>query len=331
MKLIPLGVAAAVLALGLTGCGDNSSAPAPAATVTVTATMSPTPTPSETATTEAFVAEYDDVNSYVNEHLPSGFPLKGRIYDNNPKLDGSYMSVCNEADGDKPSGAYRSSFVSGLIKTPIGGTRLTREQGGVLFDAIVAGCYKTGHASKPWVFNAKDYRYGDVMTALHKAGFDDLLEKATGLDKAVKESCQTISGEKRGSYEPRQDRSAWVRTLTGSDGDWSWSEARATKFVDTLFDACYSTGRSKPYVPPVPTFGDGTWRVGKDVPPGSYRVASADGYCLWYRLNKMSSGTDATAIISWGWAGEGDPVLATIEPGDVAFQSMGCGTWKKVG
>lgn len=108
--------------------------------------------------------------------------------------------------------------------------------------------------------------------------------------------------------------------------------------IDDLYLAAFETlcpevtvQRPEPPKPKPVTFGDGTWRVGADVPTGVYRVAAADDYCVWYRLNKMSSGTDSSAIISWGWADGGDPVLATISAGDVAFQSMGCGIWKKVG
>ena len=66
-------------------------------------------------------------------------------------------------------------------------------------------------------------------------------------------------------------------------------------------------------------FGEGTHRVGADIPPGRYRSLSPDG-CEWARLS--------------GFGGSGDDVIASsgvavvdIAPPDAGFHSAGCGTW----
>jgi len=76
--------------------------------------------------------------------------------------------------------------------------------------------------------------------------------------------------------------------------------------------------------------GDGTFLVGVDFVPGTYKSASPkSGMCSWARLNKMSSITDIGAVILNGNnTGQG---FVTIEPSDVAFASQLCETWEKVG
>lgn len=76
--------------------------------------------------------------------------------------------------------------------------------------------------------------------------------------------------------------------------------------------------------------GDGTFLVGVDFVPGTYKSASPkSGMCSWARLNKMSSITDMGAIILNGNnTGQG---FVTIEPSDVAFATQLCETWEKVG
>lgn len=76
--------------------------------------------------------------------------------------------------------------------------------------------------------------------------------------------------------------------------------------------------------------GDGTYVVGKDIEPGTYRTEGPQGGiitdCYWARLS--------------GTSGEPDDIIAnevtkgrttvTIEGGDKAFSTNGCKTWKQV-
>jgi hypothetical protein len=73
------------------------------------------------------------------------------------------------------------------------------------------------------------------------------------------------------------------------------------------------------------SFGNGTFIVGTDVAPGTYRSAESKG-CYYARLSGFSgsldeiianANTDAAAIV-------------TIAADDKGFKSMGCGTWTKM-
>jgi hypothetical protein len=80
---------------------------------------------------------------------------------------------------------------------------------------------------------------------------------------------------------------------------------------------------------PVPgprrTFGDGIWRVGAEIDPGTYR-ASGGGDCYWARLAGFSG--NLGDIISNG-VGVPHPVV-TISSSDTGFESSSCGTWTRV-
>jgi hypothetical protein len=71
------------------------------------------------------------------------------------------------------------------------------------------------------------------------------------------------------------------------------------------------------------TPGDGTWRVGLDVQPGTYQ-ANVTASCYWARLSGFSGTLDdiiANDNISAG------PVIVTIDPSDAGFHSTRCGNW----
>jgi hypothetical protein len=70
-------------------------------------------------------------------------------------------------------------------------------------------------------------------------------------------------------------------------------------------------------------FGDGTHRVGQDIPAGTYRTRADASGCYWERLS--------------GFSGEFDDIEAneftnfhtvvTVSASDAGFKSDGCGTW----
>ncbi|OBF92112.1 hypothetical protein A5791_14580 [Mycobacterium sp. 852002-51163_SCH5372311] len=72
---------------------------------------------------------------------------------------------------------------------------------------------------------------------------------------------------------------------------------------------------------------DGTYRVGIDIVPGTYRSAGAnpqgESDCYWARLNSLNP----THIIING-LGTG-PQVVTVQPGDTAFLTHSCLTWQK--
>lgn len=76
---------------------------------------------------------------------------------------------------------------------------------------------------------------------------------------------------------------------------------------------------------PTAPFADGTYLVGVDIAPGTWR-APGGGDCYWQRLSGFGGTLDE--IIA-----NDDPngsVIVTIAPGDTGFSSSGCGSWSKV-
>ena len=72
---------------------------------------------------------------------------------------------------------------------------------------------------------------------------------------------------------------------------------------------------------------DGTYRVGVDIEPGTYRTAgrSAEGAtdCYWARLSSLNE----VDILASNIGVEAQTVL--IDPGDRAFATRSCQTWVK--
>lgn len=75
-----------------------------------------------------------------------------------------------------------------------------------------------------------------------------------------------------------------------------------------------------------PTIGDGTWVVGKEVKPGTYRLTEPRGGCYWERMKNFGGGLNS--IIANGNAIRGGgPIIVTIEKNDAGFKSQDCGVW----
>lgn len=72
--------------------------------------------------------------------------------------------------------------------------------------------------------------------------------------------------------------------------------------------------------------GDGTFVVGEDIQPGTYRNAGSSG-CYWARLSGLSG--EFGDIITNG-VGDG-PQVVQIAADDAAFDTSRCGTWELAG
>ena len=82
-----------------------------------------------------------------------------------------------------------------------------------------------------------------------------------------------------------------------------------------------------PAGPPM-MFGDGTYRIGDDIPPGLYRAAAPSDDCEWRRLRTPEAATADIADDDVIGFGEGSTLpFAQIAPTDVFFMTQGCGTW----
>lgn len=88
------------------------------------------------------------------------------------------------------------------------------------------------------------------------------------------------------------------------------------------------TPKSTP-VGPLTTFGPGTYVVGTDILPGTYRSAgpTSDLFCYWARL-KDTSGDMSAIVANDNTSG---PTTVTISPSDGAFTTSRCQEWHKIG
>ncbi|MGI5338384.1 hypothetical protein ACQEVS_13765 [Streptomyces sp. CA-181903] len=75
--------------------------------------------------------------------------------------------------------------------------------------------------------------------------------------------------------------------------------------------------------------GNGMYRVGADIAPGTYRSTGnkADGNCYWERAKDALHGVDSIAA-NENVTGNG---LVTITAQDAYFKTAGCAEWKKTG
>ena len=77
---------------------------------------------------------------------------------------------------------------------------------------------------------------------------------------------------------------------------------------------------------PATTFGDGTYIVGVDIQPGTYRNEGA-GSCYWERLSGFGGAIDD--IIS---NDNNDAIaIVAIATSDAGFSASRCGTWTRIG
>jgi len=82
---------------------------------------------------------------------------------------------------------------------------------------------------------------------------------------------------------------------------------------------------------PVTMATDGTYLVGADVQPGSYKSAPTHAnnypFCTWNRLKDLSGSLQSNIAI------ENSPgtTFVTIAPNDLAFKTLSCQPWEKVG
>ena len=76
---------------------------------------------------------------------------------------------------------------------------------------------------------------------------------------------------------------------------------------------------------PKTTFGDGSYRVGTDIAPGTYRSSSTAPDCYWKRMSNFTGTDDIIANYL-----SNSPTTVTILATDVGFQTRRCGTWTKV-
>jgi hypothetical protein len=85
-----------------------------------------------------------------------------------------------------------------------------------------------------------------------------------------------------------------------------------------------------PTTPPGPatSIDPGIYLVKTDIAPGTYKTAGAIGSNCYYARLKGTSGSLDDIITNGNSTGQ---TIVTIASTDVAFQTSGCQTWKKIG
>jgi hypothetical protein len=72
-------------------------------------------------------------------------------------------------------------------------------------------------------------------------------------------------------------------------------------------------------------FEDGTYLIGSDIQPGTYRSTGGSS-CYWQRLSDVSGAYDA--VLAWEFS-DGQAYVEVL-PTDVAFSTDDCGTWSRI-
>ena len=92
---------------------------------------------------------------------------------------------------------------------------------------------------------------------------------------------------------------------------------------NTTCGTWFNTPRSDAHV----NIPAGTWLVGAQLSPGTYRAPNPNRACYWERLRNFK-GQVSNIIANDFVSGTGqEEVFVSISPGDVGFYTGGCGTW----
>lgn len=76
---------------------------------------------------------------------------------------------------------------------------------------------------------------------------------------------------------------------------------------------------------PKTTFGEGSYRVGIDIAPGTYRSSGTSTACYWKRMSNFTGTDDIIANYL-----SVSPTTVTILASDKGFETRRCGTWTAV-
>lgn len=109
-----------------------------------------------------------------------------------------------------------------------------------------------------------------------------------------------------------------VLGMIGSSGNGSKSNNQTTGE-----SGAFGQTWPKPTNDPYPHFENGTYEVGKDLKPGTYRTRVGSSGCYYARLSGFGGGLGE--IIANENAD--NPAVVTIEESDKGFKSTRCGTW----
>jgi hypothetical protein len=126
---------------------------------------------------------------------------------------------------------------------------------------------------------------------------------------------------------------ARLRNTTGTDAVIAQDIGAGPRLMELLAsDVAVESSRCAPWTAisgPVTSsrtapFGDGTYLVGVDIEPGTWRTNGVGASCYWARLRNLNR---ESSVIAQN-IGEG-PAIMTVLPTDVAVDVSRCGTWTR--
>ena len=131
-----------------------------------------------------------------------------------------------------------------------------------------------------------------------------------------------LAGQDPTEYGHGLASSLWITMAVSGMPNYCPSLTRGlTDDVTTLVNA-WAEMTGGELLDPAKVIQDGTWIVGVEIEPGTYRN-SGGSRCYWERLSGFS-GTSEDRIAN-GFSD--DQQIVTIDPSDTGFLSEGCSTW----
>ncbi|MET3811765.1 hypothetical protein [Arthrobacter sp. UYEF3] len=203
----------------------------------------------------------------------------------------------SKADGDAPGAEPRKP------------RRTKRVLAAVAVAALVAGAAAFGST-------LPDPKASEVYTSL--AG-----EKASV--ESDRDAAKTDFGALKTKYDALEKGMAARESKVAARESAVGAAEAATKTADAAVKKREEAVTGAEKTKAANTIGDGTWTVGKDIAPGTYR-ASADvgSSCYW---GIYATGSNGSNIIENDLPGGGRPTVALS--GGQDFKSSRCGKWEK--
>lgn len=116
-----------------------------------------------------------------------------------------------------------------------------------------------------------------------------------------------------------------VQGISGGSNAAGSSNQAASSSTNATAAPTATRGPTATPTPSYAHFDDGTFQVGKDVQPGTYRTRAGSSGCYYARLKGFGGTVDDIIANNNTDA----PAVITISASDKGFESQNCGTWTK--